>query len=182
MPSSNCCFLPEYRFLRRQVRWSVIPISWRIFHRLLWSKGVSIVNEAEVFLEWMLAIWSLVPLPFSKSSLNIWKFSVHVLLKHRLENFEHYFASMWDEWNWAAVWAFFGIASLWDWSENWSFPVLWSLLSFQILWHIECSTSIASSFRIWNSSAGIPSPPLALLVVMLPKAYLTLHSRMSALG
>ena len=32
---------------------------------------------------------------FSKSSLNIWKFSVHVLLKPILENFEHYFASMW---------------------------------------------------------------------------------------
>ena len=50
---------------------------------------------------------------------------------------------------------------------------------FQICWHIECSTFIASSFRIWNSSAGIPSPPLALFVVMLPKARLTLHSMMS---
>ena len=50
---------------------------------------------------------------------------------------------------------------------------------FQICWHIECSTSTASSFKIWNSSTGIPSPPLALLVVMLPKAYLTSHSRMS---
>jgi len=50
---------------------------------------------------------------------------------------------------------------------------------FQICWHIECSTFTASSFRIWNSSAGIPSPLLALLVVMLPKAYLTLHFRMS---
>ena len=49
---------------------------------------------------------------------------------------------------------------------------------FQICWHIECSTFTASSFRIWNSSAGIPSPPLALLV-MLPKAHLTSHSRMS---
>ena len=50
---------------------------------------------------------------------------------------------------------------------------------FQICWHIECSTFTASSFRIWNSSTGIPSPPLALFVVMLPKAHLTLHSRMS---
>ena len=50
---------------------------------------------------------------------------------------------------------------------------------FQICWHIECSTFIASSFRIWNSSTGIPSPPLALFVVMLPKAHLTSHSRMS---
>ena len=50
---------------------------------------------------------------------------------------------------------------------------------FQMCWHIECSTFTASSFRIWNSSTGIPSPPLALFVVMLPKAYLTSHSRMS---
>ena len=50
---------------------------------------------------------------------------------------------------------------------------------FQIFWHIECSTFTASSFRIWNSSTGIPSPPLALFVVMLPRAHLTSHSRMS---
>ena len=50
---------------------------------------------------------------------------------------------------------------------------------FQIFWHIECCTFIASSFRIWNSSIGIPSLPLALFVVMLPKAHLTLHSKMS---
>ena len=50
---------------------------------------------------------------------------------------------------------------------------------FQTCWYIECSTSTASSFRISNSSAGIPSPPLALFVAMLPKAQLTLHSRMS---
>ena len=57
--------------------------------------------------------------------------------------------------------------------KNWPFPVLWPLLSFQIWWHIECSTFTASSFRIWNSSTAIPSPPLALFVVMLPKAHLT---------
>ena len=50
---------------------------------------------------------------------------------------------------------------------------------FQICWHIECSTFTASSFRIWNSSTGIPSPPLALFVVMLSKAHLTSHSKMS---
>ena len=50
---------------------------------------------------------------------------------------------------------------------------------FQIFWHIECSTFTTSSLRIWNSSTGIPSPPLALFVEMLPKAYLTLPSRMS---
>ena len=50
---------------------------------------------------------------------------------------------------------------------------------FQICWHIAYSTFTASSFRIWNSSAGILSPPLAFLVAMLPKAHLTSHSRMS---
>ena len=50
---------------------------------------------------------------------------------------------------------------------------------FQICWHVECSTFTASSFRIWNSSTGIPSPPLALFIVVLPKAHLTLHSSMS---
>ena len=67
---------------------------------------------------------------FSKSSLNIWKFLVHVLLKPSLENFEHYFASLWDECICAVVWTFFGIALLWYWNENWPFPVLWPLLSF----------------------------------------------------
>ena len=50
---------------------------------------------------------------------------------------------------------------------------------FQICWHIECRTFIASTFRIWNSSAGISSPALALFIVMLPKTLLILNSRMS---
>ena len=79
----------------------------------------------------------------------------------------------------AVVWTFFGIAFLWDWNKNWAFPVLWHWWVFQICCHIECSTFTASSFRIWNSSTGIPSPPLALFPVMLPKAHLTSHSRMS---
>ena len=70
---------------------------------------------------------------FSKSSLNIWKSLVHILLKLGLENFEYYFSSMWSECNCAVVWTFFGIALLWDWNENWSFPVLWPLLSFPYL-------------------------------------------------
>ena len=48
---------------------------------------------------------------------------------------------------------------------------------FYICWHIECSTFTASSFRIWKSSTGIPSPPLALFIVMLPKAHLTSQSQ-----
>ena len=67
---------------------------------------------------------------FSKTSLNIWMFTVHILLKPGLENFEHYFTSVWDECSCAVVWAFFGFAFLWDWNENWPFPVLWPLLSF----------------------------------------------------
>ena len=67
---------------------------------------------------------------FSKSSLNIWKFIVHVLLNRGLENWEHYFASVWDECSCAVVWTFFGIAFLCDWNENWPFPVPWPLLSF----------------------------------------------------
>ena len=50
---------------------------------------------------------------------------------------------------------------------------------FQICWHIECSAFTASSFKIWNSSTGISSPLLAMFIVMLPKAHLSLHSRMS---
>ena len=116
---------------------------------------------------------------FSKSSLNIWKFTVHVLLKAGLENFEHFFASMWDECNCVVVWTFFSVDfSLGlEWKLTFSSPgYCWV---FQICWHVECSTFTASSYRILNSSTGISSPPLALFVVMLSKAHLTSHSRMS---
>ena len=98
---------------------------------------------------------------------------VHVLLK-QLENFEHYFTSVRDECSCAVVWAFFGIGMKTD-----LFQSCGHCWVFQICWHIECSTFTASSFRTWNSSTGIPSPPLALFVVMLSKAHLTSHSRMS---
>ena len=117
-------------------------------------KGFGVVNKAEtdVFLEvscffddttdvgYLLSGSS----AFSKSSLNIWKFTVHVLLKTGLENFEHYFASVWDECNCAVDWAFFGIAFLRDWNENWPFPVLWPLLSFPNLlaYWVQCFHSI----------------------------------------
>ena len=70
-------------------------------------KGFSVVNEAEVdvFLEISCFFYDPVDVgnlisgssDFSKSSLNIWKFMVHILLKPGLEDFEHYFASVWDE-------------------------------------------------------------------------------------
>ena len=65
-----------------------------------------------------------------------------------------------------------------EWKVIFSSPVFTAEFS-KNCWHIECSTFAASSFRIWNSSTGIPSPPLALFVVMLPKAHLTSHSKMS---
>ena len=93
---------PAYRFLRRQVRWSGIPISWRIFQFIVIHtvKGFGIVNKAEidVFLELSSFFHNPVDVgnlisgssAFSKTSLNIWKFTVHVSLKPGLENFEHY--------------------------------------------------------------------------------------------
>ena len=85
-------------------------------------KGFGIVNKAEVDnflgLPWVFCdpvdIGNLISgsSAFSKSNLNIWKFSVQVLLKPCLENFEHYFTSVWDECNCAVVWTFFGIAFL----------------------------------------------------------------------
>ena len=91
-----------YKFLKRQVSCSGIPISFRIFHSLLWStvKGFGIVNKAEidVFLE--LSCFFHDPADvgnlisgssaFSKTSLNIRKFTVRILLKPGLENLEHY--------------------------------------------------------------------------------------------
>ena len=103
-------------------------------------QGFVVVNKAEVddFLEFSCFfndptdVGHLISGSFSfyKSSLNIWKLLVHMLLKPGLENSDHYFASLWDECGFAVVWTFFGIAFLWDWNENWPFPVLWPLLSF----------------------------------------------------
>ena len=80
---------------------------------------------------------------FSKSSFNIWKFSIHILLKPCLENWEHYFASVWDECNCAVVWTFFGIGMKTD-----LFQSCGHCWVFQICWHIQCSTLTASSFSL----------------------------------
>ena len=114
---------PAYRFLKRQVRWSRIPISFKNFPQFVVNhtvKDFSITNEAEVdvFLEFSCFFCDPADVgnlisgssAFSKSSLNIWKFSVHVLMKPSLENFEHYFASMWNECNCVVVCTFFAIA------------------------------------------------------------------------
>ena len=125
----------------------------------------------------VLAIWSLASLPFLNAACTsgsywftycwslAWRILSITLLAHE------------KECNCVAVWTFFGIALLWNWNKNWLFQVfLWLLLNFSNFLHIECSTLTASSFRIWNSSAGIPSPPLALFIVM---AHLTSHFKMS---
>ena len=102
---------PAYIFLKRQVRWSGIPFfqnfpQFIVIHTV---KGFGIVNKAEidVFLELSCFfddpadVGNLISgsSAFSKSSLNIWKFTVHVLLKPGLENFAHYFTRVWNECN-----------------------------------------------------------------------------------
>ena len=91
-------------------------------------KGFGIVNKAEVDVFFELSCFFNDPIDvgnlissssaFSKYSVNIWKFPFHILLKPGLDNFEHYFASMWDECNCVAVWTFFGIAFFGEWNEN----------------------------------------------------------------
>ena len=127
----------------------------------------------------MLTIWSLVPLPFLKPAWiygtsrfrYCWRLAWRILsitllaceMSAIVQSFEH-----------SLAWLFFGIGMNTD--IFLSCGQCWVL---QICWHIECSTFTASSFRIWNSSTGMPSPPLALFVVMLSKAHLTSHSRIS---
>ena len=143
MSGSNWCFLPSIQVFQetgKVVWYSHLLKNFPQFVVIHTVKGFSVVNEAEVdvFLEFSCFFYDLADVDnlisgssaFSKSSLNIWDFSVHVLLKPHLENFEHYFASVWDECNCAVVWTFFGPLFLCDWNENWPFPVLLSLLSF----------------------------------------------------
>ena len=191
MSSSNFCFLTCIQISQEagKVVWyyhhfKIFP-EFVAIHRV---KGFSIVNEADVFLEFsfsmiqqVLAIWSLVPLLFLNPAWTT--------------------GSSWFTYNWSLAWRilkitllackksatvqcfehplvlpFFGIGMKTDIFQSYGHCCV-----SQICWHIECSTFTASSFRIWNSSTGIPSPPLALFIVMLPKAHLTSHSRMLAL-
>jgi len=144
MSSSNCCFLTCIQISQEvgQVLWyshlfKIFP-QFIVIHTV---KRFRTVNKAErdVFLE--LSCFFDDPAnvgsslisgssAFSKTSFNIWKFTVPVLLKPGMGNFKHYFSSVWDECNCAVVWAFFGTAFLWDRNENWPFPVPWPLLSF----------------------------------------------------
>ena len=143
MSNSNCCFLTCIQVPEgagKVVWYSHFLKNFPQFIVIHTVKGFSVVSEAEVdvLLEFSCSFYDPVDVgnlisgssAFSKSSLNIWKFFVHVLLKPSLENFENYFARVWNECNCAVVWTFFGIAFLWDRNENWPFPVLWPLLSF----------------------------------------------------
>ena len=142
MSSTNCCFLTCIQ-ISQETSKVVIPFhlfknfpQFVVIHTV---KDFSIVNEAEVyvFLELYCFLWSN----------RCWQFDLWFLclflvqLKHLevhgsytveawLGKFLHYFACMWNKYNCALVWAFFGIAFLWDWNENWPLPVLWQLLSF----------------------------------------------------
>ena len=127
----------------------------------------------------MLAIWSLVLLPFLNPA---WTSG-----------------SSWFMYFWSLAWRIWGITLLacemskivWQFEHSLALPFFGTGMKtdhfqscgqysvFQICWHIECSTFTASSFRFWNSLTGISSPPLALFIVMVPKAHLNLHSRMS---
>ena len=187
MSSSNCCFLTCIQISQKagQVVWyTQLFQNFPQFIVTHTVKGFGIVNKAEIDVFLLLSCFFDDPADvanlisgssaFSETSLNIWKFTVHILLKPILENFEHYFTSVWDECNCAVLWAFFGIGMKTDFFQSCG-----HCLVFQICWHIECSTFRASSFRIWNISTEIPSPSLALFIVILPQAHLTSHSRMS---
>ena len=192
MSSSNCCFLTCIQILQEvgMVVWySHCFKNFPLFVVIHTVKGYVVVNSTEVdiflelpcFLDDPADVDNLISgsFTFSTSSLNIYKFMAHVLLKPGLDNFEHYFVSMWNEYNCVVVWTFFGIAFFGIEMKTDLFQYCGHCRVFQNCWHIEWSTFTASSFRIWNSSTGIPLPPLALFIVMLSKAHLTSHSRMS---
>ena len=148
MSGSTCCFLTCIQI--SQVACQVVWYSHLLknFPQFVVShivKGFNIVNEAEVDIFLKFSCFFNDPTDvgnltsgssvFSKSSLNIWNFSVHLL----------FMASMWNECNCAVVWTVFGIALLWDWNKNWPFPVLWPFLSFPnfLAWRILSITLLA---------------------------------------
>ena len=117
MSSSNCCFLTSIQVSKEGSQMVWYSHRFKNFPKKKKKKknfpqfvaihtvqGFSIVSEAEVdvFLEFYCFFYDSTDVSnlisassaFSKSSLNIWNFMVHVLLKAGLENFEHYFASV----------------------------------------------------------------------------------------
>ena len=170
---SNCCFLTCIQISQEagKVVWYFhLSKNFPQFVVIHIVKGFSVVNEAEVdvFLEFPCFFYDPEdPLAVCKSSLNIWQFLVLVLLKPSLKDFEHNLASMWNVCSCMVIWTFFGIVLLGIGMETDLFQSCGHCWVFEICWHIECSILTASSFRIWNSSAGISSPPVALFTVIL---------------
>ena len=116
MSSSNCCFLTCIQVSQevgQEVWYSHLFQNCPQFIVIHTVEGFDVVNKAEIdiFLELSYFFDDLADVgnlisgssAFSKTSLNIWKFSVHVLLKPGLESFEHYFTSVWDACNCAVV-------------------------------------------------------------------------------
>ena len=116
MSSSNCGFLTCIQVSQEagQVVWYLHLLKnfpqFVVIHTV---KCFSVVNEPEVdvflelpcFFDDPMDVGNLISgsSAFSKTSLNIWKFMIHVLLKPGLENFDHYFTSVWDERNYVVV-------------------------------------------------------------------------------
>ena len=155
MSGSNSCFLICIQILQEagQVVW-YSPLlkkspQFLVIHTV---KGFGIVNKAEVDIFLELSCFFYDPthvvnlisgsFAFSKFSLSIWKFSVHVLLKPCLNNFEHYFASMWDECSCTIVWTFF-----------------WHFLSLGLEWKLTFSSPVATAE--FSKFAGILSTALS---------------------
>ena len=137
MSSSNCCFLAYTQISQEagKVIWcSHLLKNFQQFVVIHTFKDFSVVNKAEVDVFLELSCFFNDPTDvgnlisgssaFSKSILNIWKFTVHILLKPGLENFEHHFASVWDECSCAVVWTFFDIVFLGlEWKLTFSCPL-----------------------------------------------------------
>ena len=156
MSSSNCCFSTCIQISQEagQVVWySHLFQNFPQFLVIHTVKGFGIINKAEVdaFLELsafsmiqrMLVIWSLVPLPFLNPAWTSGSSCFTYCWNLAWRIFEHYFASVWDECNYAVVWGFFGIAFLWDWNKNWPISSPVASAEFSKLAGSECSLSIA---------------------------------------
>ena len=141
MSHSNCCFLTCTQVSQeagKMVWYSHLFKNFPQFVVIHTVKDFSVVSEAEVdvFLEFCCLFYGPTDVGnlISSSSTFLhttWTSgSFQFMYCWSLENFEHYFATVWDECNCSVVWAFFGIAFLWDWDKNWPFPVLWPLVRF----------------------------------------------------
>ena len=131
MSSSNCCFLTCIQISQEAnqvVLYSHFLKNFPQFIVIHTVKGFGIVNKAkvDVCLEFSCFFYDPTDVgnlisgssAFSKSSLYIWKFSVHILLKTSLKDFEHYLASMWNECSCGVVYTFFGIGMKTDLSRS----------------------------------------------------------------